>query len=240
MTDKLTVAFAMPTFSAAQCLEGRDSMIMTDRLLTRSGVNVIYLSLPHDPYLAKARSKLATIFLEDYPHADILFFIDDDISWPAQKALDLILRPEPVVAGVYPKKTEGLQFPCSLLGDVNTGKILEHDGMWAASMVPTGFLAIKRPVIEMIAKNSGKFWDSDNRDVSKRRLYAEIFKMGVWPGEQEWYGEDPWFCREWRDMGGEIWVDPDIEFTHRGSRKWCARLLGNLGEQIMPEKEAAE
>ena len=26
----------------------------------------------------------------------------------------------------------------------------------------------------------------------------------------------------WREMGGEVWVDPNIRFTHRGSKAWEA------------------
>lgn len=47
--------------------------------------------------------------------------------------------------------------------------------------------------------------------------------QGAVPNAQFW-GEDYWFCMRWKEQGGEIWVDPDITFTHTGSKQYSGRL----------------
>ena len=105
--------------------------------------------------------------------------------------------------------------------------------------MPTGFLRIKRHVLEKMAAASTKFKSLED---GVWKDYYNIFEMG--PGSDgQWYGEDDAFCRKWADMGGLIWVDPDIQFTHRGTKKWTAKLLDHLDGEFFPvlvpeEKEA--
>lgn len=242
------VVFATPSSSFSLCREFFHSSLMCDRMLVAMNIGASYIGLDGDCYLSKVRSKLATKFLEDYPDADSLFFIDDDVGFPPGKAVEFILRNEEVVAGVYPKKSENIDFPCVLLGDKSkNGAPIMSNGLVAASMVPTGFLRIKRSALEKIAANSRKFWTVHDADITKQRLYSEIFKMGVDRDGGDWVGEDPWFCRECISLGIDIWVDPDIQFTHRGSRKWTASLNDYLGQDMWrvavnrdPQAEAAE
>ena len=61
----------------------------------------------------------------------------------------------------------------------------------------------------------------------KECWYYNIFETGV--GADDWFwGEDYCFARKWTDDGQEVWVDPNIEFTHRGTKKWCNRLVDHL------------
>jgi hypothetical protein len=32
--------------------------------------------------------------------------------------------------------------------------------------------------------------------------------------------EDYQFCRKWKDMGGELWLYPDTEFSHIGQKEY--------------------
>ena len=42
----------------------------------------------------------------------------------------------------------------------------------------------------------------------------DLFPQGVHGGR--WVGEDFAFCRLWREIGGEMWVQCNISFTHAG------------------------
>ena len=68
-----------------------------------------------------------------------------------------------------------------------------------------------------------------------------LFRVGVEP-DGTWYGEDVYFCKAWRAMGGEIWIDPYIEFSHAGRKKWVNSLGPTLDatiEAIMAQQQAA-
>jgi hypothetical protein len=243
--EKCGVIFATPILSHHVSLEYYNSMIKTEWALIERGILHGHIQRGGDPYLSKVRNKLATDFLRQYPNATDLFFVDDDVGWPAHKAIEFIDNTEPVLAGIYPKKSDALDYPVQLIADKSTGMLVERDGFYKAQAVPTGFLRIKRWVLEEMVKISGVFYDteSDERVVE----YYNLFEMGVAP-DRWWTGEDYAFAKKWIDMGGEVWVDPDIDFSHRGTKKWESNLLQNmqvfrdkaLVMKELTDKEAAE
>jgi hypothetical protein len=58
---------------------------------------------------------------------------------------------------------------------------------------------------------------------------------------RHWLGEDTGFCRLWHEMGGKMWIYPDITFNHYGDDKY---YRGNYREflkyQIVPIKTIGE
>lgn len=223
----LNTLFLTPTLTHNVAVEFKNSIIETDRLLARHGIRAGYMDIGGDPYLAKVRNHLATRVLDEFPTVENIFWVDDDVGWPAEAAMRFIHRPEMVVAGVYPKKQATLDFPVTLLQDKDTGKLIESNGLYAASMVPTGFLRWKRPVLELMAQQRPRYIDMIK---GEWREFAEVFRTGVLFEDRKWYGEDPAFCEEWTRLGGEIWVDPNIPFTHRGGNKWSATLADHLAK----------
>jgi hypothetical protein len=235
--EEIDVLFATPSPGLNLCAEGRNAAIAADRLLTLNGIKADYLTLGGDSYIAKARSRIATVFLEEYPNAKCLFFIDDDVGYDYRKPLEYILRTEDIVAGIYPKKDDGwLEFPVTLSGRTPNEPIMK-DGFALASMVAGGFTCIKRHVIERIAQDCEKFYDVAML-TRKMRQYYEIFRMGILADDGNWYGEDVAFCLHCRQLGFEMWADTNHKMTHRGGKVWSGNL-GDYIEALKNKKDAA-
>lgn len=227
MSSDIHVVFATPTLDFHVAIEHRNSTVVTDRLLRENGIRCSYICLAADPYLAKVRSKLATVFLEDYPDATDLFFIDDDIGFPSEAVLRFLRYEEEIVAGIYSKKCDRLEFPCDLIAD-ESGHLMRRGELVRAATVPTGFLRIKRKVIERMATLVEKFCDygrNEAGDLVPRDYYA-IFEMGV--NNNRYWGEDVLFCNHLKGLGIDIWVDPNVPMTHRGTKIWAANLVDHL------------
>jgi hypothetical protein len=252
MTDQRTyVVLATPSFGRTPCLEYDVAISETQSLLTKSDIDYVVSYLGADPYLPKARNRLAGQFLTDHPKATHLFFLDDDIGWPAAKVVEFLKRPEDIVCGIYPKKEDATSFPVTL--ELENHRMIERDGLYRAKLVPTGFMRIRRHVIEKMAARSMKY--TDILPNGEARMFWEIFQARLVDPKMEelrradldalsrgdaiaylkrslgvavpsemgtWWGEDYFFAERWREMGGEVWVDPEIEFTHRGSKAWKA------------------
>lgn len=223
----LDVVFATPSYDHRYAQRYVGSIIETESLLSLHGIKAWFLYREGDCFVAKARNKLVTDFLRDYPNVQNFFFIDDDVGWAGQshKVMEFLQRPEDVVAGIYPKKSKEIDFPLSLLVDFDTGELVQQNGLYGALMVPTGFMRIKRHVLEKLAANSSMFTDPEPND--KLGSYHYIFEAGRGP-TGEWWGEDYVFCHKWLNMGGTLWIDPDIEFSHQGHYTWNARLSEHL------------
>jgi hypothetical protein len=226
--QKIDVCFATPSLDMRVCLEYKRSLSQTEWLLWNAGYVTAHMDRGGDCFVQKVRSKLATDFLRNFPDTDNFFFLDDDIGWPAEKAMEFIRSDKDVIAGIYPKKSEELDFPVALAADPITGELIEQNGLLFAKSVPTGFMRIKRRVLEKIAETSVNFMDFDiENGVGVGKQYHYLFECG--PGPDGWFwGEDFSFCQKVLNAGFEIWVDPNIKFDHRGHRKWTNTLSDHL------------
>jgi len=217
--------FATPSLNWTVSLEYLRSWTETHWALANRGIQSGVLTRGGDCFVAKVRNKMVTEFLRNFPSATDLFFLDDDIGWPAAKVVEFLDRPEAVLAGVYPKKSEMTDFPVELAANDRTGELIERDGLVRANAAPTGFMRIKRHVLETLADTAQRFVDLE-LDGSTPDHYG-IFESGIGTNGW-WWGEDYTFCQKWTGAGGEIWIDPSIAFTHRGQRKWEATLSDHL------------
>ena len=227
------VVFATPTLDHRVSIEHRNSLLQASRLLSERNIGHDYIAIGGDCYLAKVRNKLVTMFLRDFPDSTDLFFLDEDVGFPPEKVVEFLLRPEPVVAGVYPKKSDNLDFPVQMLAE--NGALIEEGGFCMVGNVGAGFLRIKRKVLEVLAEHAEKF-----REYPDGEEYHNIFSMGMGT-DHLWWGEDYVFVQKVVSLGGEVWVDPDIAFTHRGMKAWSARLSDHLSvfRDKASQKEAA-
>lgn len=262
------VLVATPSFERRPCVEYICSLMETKQVFYENEIDHVVTILGGDPYLGKVRNRLVGTLLTDHPTATDLFFIDDDVGWPAHKVLEFLRRPEDVVCGIYPKKQDNPEFPVSLLLD--DGRPIQRDGLVLANLAPTGFMRIKRHVLERMAMEAGRYheatpsgeqkvnWNifearfvdlemerlrkSDLSQLTRAEAIAHLRRaLSLVQGQDlgQFWGEDYWFTERWREMGGEVWVDPDIHFTHSGRKSWSATFGDTLRAVIAKQQEAA-
>ena len=75
---------------------------------------------------------------------DILFFLDDDLSWNAESILTLISLPHEFVGGVYRMKCENPVFPVKLRIEGERVVTVDEYGCIRVKSLPTGFIKIDR------------------------------------------------------------------------------------------------
>ena len=242
----MKVVLATPTFERRPCIEYVVSLLQTQKALADAGIDCVTTLLGGDPYLAKVRNRLAGLFLSENADATDLFFLDDDIGWPGRKVVEFIQRDEDVIGGIYPKKTDNPEWPLELALD-DAGQPIEKAGLYQVKLAPTGFLCIKRHVLEKMAATAGQYHDSTHPTAAP--FHWNIFDMGWFlpDGSRpvpamgrmgQFWGEDYYFCRRWRDMGGAVWIDPDIEFSHTGRKSWRGSFKPALDQWIAGQQKA--
>lgn len=222
------VVFGVPAGQHAPKMGFWESSLAAQGLLMSRGIGQAWLGAGGDPYLPKVRNNLVTKALTKYPEMTHFFFIDDDVSFPAEAVLTLIDAPHDVCAGVYPKKSDAPDFPCNLYHDPETMRPIEKDGWHKAQSVPTGFLCIKAHVLRKMAATAPRYRDLGGEvcwNIFESGFFAEPQPDGL---EGQWWGEDPAFCRRHIADGGEIWVKADIEFGHTGTKTW----RGNFADRV--------
>jgi hypothetical protein len=248
--DPRSVLFCIPSLAGKIDLDFSIAWDQTKALLMTNGIGHAVQVVRGDTFIDKARNRLVTHFLEDFPLAANLFFLDDDIGWPPEKVLEFLYRPEPILAGAYPMKTDegaAQQYPLELAA--KDGHLICRNGLYLANWAPTGFMRIKRAVLEQMAASADVYVEPEIGGTTGVRY--SLFEAGAmqpdagkdaefWTSKAgsthrvvPWRGEDIYFCDRWRAMGGEIWVDPTIHFSHRGGKKWEGSLIKDCAQRFI-------
>ena len=223
----MSVVLAIPCYQGEVRSECFLSTLAAAHLLTRMNIPYEVFVLKGCPYVSLARNTLAAMFMET--GMDDLFFIDADVGFDATGLIKILQRSEKVVAGLYPLKQDGLQFGAQI--KTRDGVPIGRDGLIEADYLPTGFMRIKLVVIERMqaAYPELRYTDSYAKVLGAAITESyDLFNTGPREG-LTWMPEDYAFCQRWRDIGGQLWVYPDVDFSHTGPKVFT----GNYHEYLL-------
>lgn len=161
-----------------------------------------------------ARNNVVHQFLQN-KKSQKLIFIDSDMVWKSKDLMQLCGWSSiyPIVAGIYSTKIEGDQ---KFLGDYKRGESglveMNEHGLVKLTALGLGFCVIDKSVFETMMLTTETYYD--NKGIGP--IY-NFFDVGVKDGHL--VGEDIHFFRRWvNEFNGDIWVDPDLEIGHLGSK----------------------
>lgn len=139
--------------------------------------------------------------------ADVVVFIDHDMSWAPGDLLRLIETEGDVVAGTYRFKTDHVEY-MGRFWPGETGKPLCRDTDNAVKMicVPAGFLKVTRNALNQFMRKYPELSYGEECNPS-----TDLFQHGAHEGV--WFGEDYAFSRRWNAIG-DIWCVPDLQLHH--------------------------
>lgn len=162
-----------------------------------------------DCHVDDSRNRLVRDFLET--DCTDLVFIDADMLFEAKDLVTLLQYDKDVVGGTYPFKQEEEGYPVAMLaGDA----IADEEGLIEVQGLPTGFLRIKRHVLEKLASEAVTFKPKSD----SRTDIPLIFERQVHNGFRR--GGDYAFCYKWRQAGGKLYLAPEFYFEHYGNKNW--------------------
>lgn len=181
------------------------------------------------PYISGARATMLRKALD--AGADVVVFIDHDLSWRPADLLKLIDTPGEVVAGLYRFKEDGPVKFMGVLDDNEDGSPkVRGDGCIKATRIPAGFMKITKEAVGRFmtaypALNYGPPY----------HLSTDLFNHGAHAGA--WWGEDYAFSRNWCAIGGELWIVPDLSLTHHAQSE---AYPGNFHKFMMAQPGGCE
>lgn len=208
MTERMKVVFAIPTLTRPlePCLCAMENSVAA---LDAAGLDHSIVFERGNPYIGNARATMLRKAMD--AKADIVVFIDHDVSWRPADLVKLIKTEGDVVAGTYRFKKPEEEY----MGAIDNAphgfpKVRESDGAILALRVPAGFLKITKEAVHrfMVAYP----------ELSYGPAYApstDLFNHGAHEGV--FWGEDYAFSRRWTDCGGDIWIVPDLDLTHHSA-----------------------
>jgi hypothetical protein len=177
------------------------------------GIDWTMETMTNESLISRARNTLVAKFLNN-PDSTHLMFIDADIGWEPWHLLVLLNAQKDVIGGLYPMKT----LPVKWVVNGFEGAAVEENGtLQEVSKTGTGFMLVKRDVFEKLNVHPAvRPFNNDiglpkELDQHLRTYYDTAVR------ENRYYSEDWTFCENWRDIGGQVWVDKRVLLKHTGT-----------------------
>ena len=224
---KKKVVFCIPTITRPyqQCLYSLESSIP---LIEEAGWDHGMVTEIGNPYISGARSAMLRKALD--AGADVIVFIDHDLSWQPKDLLNLIETEGDVIAGLYRFKEDTVKYMGVIVDGKDYLPTVRNDGCIQATRVPAGFLKITKEAVGKFMKAYPELCYGPAYSTS-----VDLFNHGAHKGA--WWGEDYAFSRNWIDAGGEIWVVPDLSLTHHSKDQ---EFPGNFHHFLMQQPGGSE
>lgn len=176
--------------------------------------------------IVQGRNQLAYEFMEtDF---DRMVFLDSDVTFDPGALIKLAYMPVDFVGGAYRHKRDTESYP--VIWQDKPELWSNKYGLLEVDCLPTGFLALSRKVFETIRQ---KYPERTLTHFGEKSF--SYFQMPVQDGVL--YGEDFYFCKEWKTLGGQIFLDPETNLTHWGFAP--TPYVGHVGKWLKTRAETS-
>lgn len=206
----ICVMLAMPTLRDLP-VETVSSLWGTQKLLITRGIApVLCIPTGCSTGAFDGRNTAAHEFLK-MKECTHLFWVDSDMSWRAEDFLRIVAlgTKMPVIGAVGPLKRDRPTFACHTEGEV----VFDEYGCVAIKSLGLAFVCVQRKVIEELAARAVLI-RAPNRKEPIRYIFR-VDQVG-----DDLYGEDYTFCKDVRDLGYDVKIDPHIALGHIGSKEF--------------------
>lgn len=234
----MIIEIATPMYGG-QCFGNyHQSIVDFINLCSKKGISVMFNNMYNESLIQRARNTIASSFVERGT-SNVLLFIDSDISFDAEKLLDMVLEDRAVIGAVTPlkhidfdkivkscavlKSTEnadklGSFYNFNNLVNQDDGENLMNGISVEVDRIGTGVMAIKREVLMRMKEEVEEYLD-DNLAMERVKRY-NFFPVTI-EYDAQWGGnrmmsEDYNFCNKWKQLGGKVYAKTGIVKGHSG------------------------
>lgn len=197
-------------------------------VLIEMGARIDFAEMPFCADLALARSKIFGNFLRS-SHSHLLM-IDSDMGFDAYDVSRLILAKMDFVGAAGPKKKYPIEFAANNCDDEGNFLPINYDpdtGLIESTEVGMAFVLITRSCAQQIADSYPDLKFPGDGGLDEWAVFDPMF-CGSGQKRRR-LSEDFAFCHRWRNIGGKIYLLPDIRLTHTGTHTWEGALIDQLG-----------
>ena len=214
---------AIPAYDGKLNIKSAFALATLAMDMAKHGAKLYLTQISGCSLITKARNALVADFLES--DATDLLFIDSDIIFKSDDVLRLLALSgnKDITAGAYPRRSKDKKFFTDIYLD-DQNQIEFRDGMLRVDRIGTGFMLIRRHVLETMKANHPEWGYYNN--VNDRTDYA-LFDFELKNGE--YYGEDYTFCNRAKADGFSIYLDPEINLPHIGTEEYS----NHFGEEVI-------
>jgi len=205
------VCYLIPCFGGAIFEKFFVSFMQATIDFQKNGLSFGLETVSNESLVTRARNTLIAKAMSNKSNTHFMF-IDADVSFKSEDIFRLIGADKDVIGGMYPKKSYPIEYVFNPIGD----DVPNEHGLQPVRHVGTGFMLIKRTVIEQMFAHYRDLWyQSDlGLDPAFDTYMYSLFDTEVI--NKKYLSEDWTFCNRWRAIGGKIWIDTKVKLGHSG------------------------
>ena len=224
------VHICMPCYGGQLTESTFMSYIKWSNTARQLGLDWTVETMTNESLISRARNTLTAKFLNT-KESTHLMFIDADIGWEPWHLLVMLDAQKDVIGGLYPMKSLPVKWCVNGIPGVAEDP---NSSLVEVSKTGTGFLLMKRDVFEKL--NEHPAVRTFANDIGLPRELDQYMKtyFDTAVREGRYYSEDWTFCENWRDLGGQVWVDKRVLLRHTGTYVFD----GNAQEQVYRDLKA--
>jgi hypothetical protein len=205
------VHICMPCYGGMLTESTFMSYIKWSNTCRQLGLDWTMETMTNESLISRARNTLTAKFLNN-KESTHLMFIDADIGWEPWHLLVMLDAQKDVIGGLYPMKSLPVKWCVNGFDGA-----AEEGALQEVSKTGTGFMLIKREVFEKLnAHPATKPFMNDIGLPTELNPYMKTY-FDTAVRENRYYSEDWTFCENWRDLGGQVWVDKRVLLKHTGT-----------------------
>lgn len=205
---------AGPAYDGTVTVWHASSLSETCKIGLTKDINVFCIYMSYDALVQRARNDIVQLALD--LDIDDLVFIDTDVDWNPDDFFKLLDHNTDIVGGVYRKKGDDEQYPVRIDND---NIVIADNGLIEVDGLPTGFMRITKKALRDIWNASAEY-----NEPHKPAPIRMCFDVKI-NDKNELVSEDISFCEKWKDLGGKLYLDPSINLSHVGTKRWNGNFL---------------
>lgn len=225
-----TLMIAIPAYDGKLNIKSAFALAQLSIETAKYGVTLYLTQVSGCSLITKARNALVADFLAS--SATDLLFVDADVVITAADVMRILAlgSDKDITAGAYPRRGADRKFFTDIYYN-EEGKIEFQDGLLRVERIGTGFMLIRRHVLETLVNNHPEWKYHNNVD---DRYDTAVFDFGVIDGQ--YMGEDYLFCDRARAEGFQIYLDADINLPHIGTQEYTRNFADDVLKPLLAEK----
>lgn len=198
------------------------SLVETIFLGLENNIQFVPIFLGHEPIISRARNMMLHDFITNKEKFDGLLWIDADVSWHPQWAIDIVNSGKDII-GIPLIVKDNRQEHYSLALNFDNLEA-DQNGLLSVWTMGTGFLYNTYEAVKNIYDQSAVFVE---QGIEMRWVFENEYSKDML------LGEDVIYCKKLRELGYEIFIDTTKSLGHIGT----ATYLGNFPEYLNKVKK---
>ncbi len=214
----MKILVAIPTYDGKLPVEVVRSLMNEQTLALANGDDLQFRFLSSCSHPAMGRNQLAQDFIDS--DCERLVFLDADVTFEVGSIIKIAHNPYDFVGGAYRFKMNEEKYPVGWTDKKDLWA--NSQGLLEVATLPGGFLSLSRNVFETLKKAHPE------RSYTHFGKTAHCYFQMPFVGGQL-CGEDSFFCLEWSQAGGKVYLDPELKLTH-----WDGNIpyVGHIGSWL--------